>query len=48
MFKKAVTGDDVVARLRTFPAVFLELEWPPDLHLSNRVAVGAVLRIIAR
>ena len=35
-----------MARLPTFPAGFLEVEWADDFHVSFLVAIGAVLMII--
>ena len=35
-----------MARLPTFAAGFLEVEWAADFHVSFLVAIGAVLMII--
>ena len=45
-FGRSATGDDVMARLPTFPAGFLEVECAHDFHLSFLVAISAVLMII--
>ena len=46
LFVRSATGDDVVARLPTFAAGFLEVEWAHDLHVSFLVAISAVLMIM--
>ena len=43
---RSATGDDIVRRLTTFPAGFLEVEWAHDFHVSFLVAISAVLMII--
>ena len=45
-FGSSPTGDDFVARLPTFPAGFLVVEWAYDFHVSFLVAVSAVLMVI--
>ena len=43
---RSATGDDVVARLPTFPADVLEVEWAHDVHVWFLVAISAVRMII--
>ena len=46
VFGRSATGNDIVARLPTFPAGFLEVEWADDFHVSFLVVISAVLMII--
>ena len=46
-FGRSATGDDIVARLPTFPAGFLEVEWAHHFYMSFLVAINVVLMIIA-
>ena len=43
---RSPTGDDVVARLPTIPAGYLEVECAHDFHVCFLVAISAVLMII--
>ena len=45
---RSATVDDIVARLPTFPAGFLEVEWAHDCYVSKWDAVDAVLMMIDR
>ena len=44
--ERSATGDDIVHRLPTFPAGFLEVEWAHDFHVLFLFAISAVLMII--
>ena len=46
LFWRSATGDNVVARLPTFPAGFLEVEWAHDFHVSLLIAISTVPMII--
>ena len=45
-FGRSARGDDIVARLPTLPAGFVQVEWAYDFHVSLLVAISAVLMII--
>ena len=45
-FGRSATGDDIGARLPTFPAGFLDVEWADDFHLPFLIAISVVLMII--
>ena len=47
-FGRSATGDNIVARLPTFPPGIREVEWAHNFHVSKLVAVVAVLMIIDR
>ena len=47
-FGRSATHGDIVARLPTFSAGFLDVEWAHNFHMSLLVAVGTVLMIIDR
>ena len=44
----SATGDDIVARLTTFSAGFLQVEWTHNFHVSLLRAGGAVRMVIDR